>query len=346
MRYTGIMKVTSITDSKIHCPECGGRHLKFNGHYTRIRNRRKVQRYKCLACDATFSDQTFDKTYRQKRPDLLETVLRAASNSNGIRRMAADLRTTTTTVQRKVKFLHKICESFHVKHLSQWDRAEKPRFQFDELWSVEGCRWQALTVPIVVEKDSYFIVSARAAYDFCKSNSPQIREFFNERRKEGISEQDKILKRAIKRCLIMKPQGRIVIESDRKTTYPEIIKAVVGTRLVHERFNAGDEDEKKKLFPVNNAIACLRAEKAMLRRESWYITKNKNWLNRQLALYTLYSNYMRIKRYTHKEKYEIIDPDTGKKVIKTLKSFEKKTPAMQLGIFNRPIGLDYVLKHG
>lgn len=182
-----------------------------------------------------------------------------------------------------------------------------------------------------MELDSYFIVAARAAYDYCKSGMPSIKAFYDSRRAAGIAEQDKILKRAVKRCLLMKPNGRIVIETDRKTTYPQIISQVVGSRLVHTRYNAGDDIEKKKLFPVNNAIACLRAEKAMMRRESWYVSKHKDWLNRQLSLYLFYHNYIRIKRYT---RYE------GDK-----RFFDKKTPAMHLGIFDRPISFEYVLKH-
>lgn len=320
--------------------------MKKNGRFTRQRNRRKVQRYLCLACDASFSDQTFDRTYRQKRPDLLDTVLRAVSNSNGIRRIAHDEHVSVTTVQRKIKFLSKVCESFHLKHMSQWTRATKPRFQFDEMWSVEGNRWQALTMPTVVEVDSYFIVAARAAYDWCRSGVPSVKQFYNSRRQDGIDEQKKILKRAIKRCLRMKPEGRIVIDTDKDVTYPQIIKDVVGERLIHERYDAGDDEEKKKLFPVNNTMACMRAEKSMLRRESWYITKNKDWLNRRMALYIYYYNYVRIKKFTvAKEKYEVTNPRTGETVTKYRKTFERKTPAMHLGIFDRPIGFDYVLKH-
>lgn len=334
------------SNNKIHCPKCGGYKIKKNGRFTRKRNRRKVQRYLCLACDSSFSDQTYDKTYRQKRPDLLDTVLRAVSNSMGVRRIAGDQRTTVTTVQRKIKFLHKILESFHLKHLSKWDRPTKPRFQFDELWAVESNRWQALTMPTIIEIESYFIVASRATYDWCKSSHPDIKNFYNNRHLSEIQDQKKVLQRAIKRCLLMKPKGRIVIGTDKKTTYPQIIQDVVGDRLVHERYDASDDEEKKRLFPVNNTIACMRAEKAMLRRESWYITKNKNWLNKRMALYIYYYNYVRNKKYfIGIKEVKYTDKKTGETKKKLQKEFKRQTPAMHLGIFNRPIGIEYALKY-
>lgn len=71
---------------------------------------------------------------------------------------------------------------------------------------------------------------------------------------------------------------------------------------------------------------------------------NKGWLNKRMALYIFYYNYVRIKQYTVREKYEVIDYRTGEVTEKVRKFFERKTPAMHLGIFSRPVGFNYVLK--
>ena len=315
------------------CP-CGSDRFIKHGEYRRKRSRTLVQRYRCLTCGNTFSDQTFAKTYRQHRPDLNDKILEDVGNGKGIRRMALSFRTTKTTVQRKVKFLAACCDSFHRKYMSQWTRSPKPRFQFDEMRTIEANRIATLTLPVVAEVDSHFIVGAVAAYETSYSHQPNAaKRAYNEIHADEIGRKDEIIKETLRMCRVMKPEGRIVIESDKKPGYPRYIKDCFDALGVHVRYLASDEELKKKLFPINNVMACLRADKAMLHRKSWNICKNKNFLSDHLKIYTFYSNYLKMKGYK-----EHVEGREKKKVI-------YKTPAMHLGIFDRPVFTRFLLEN-
>jgi hypothetical protein len=82
----------------------------------------------------------------------------------------------------------------------------------------------------------------------------------------------------------------------------------------------------------------------MLRRETWHLTKDKNWLNKHLSLYIFYYNYVRKKRYTKTRTIKLVPNSKGEMVEKVSKTFEYKTPAMHLGIFDHSIDFEFLLK--
>jgi hypothetical protein len=284
-------------------------------------------------------------TYRQKRADLLEDIMNHSDNGVGIRRMAAMLKTSIKTIQRKIIFLDMVCDSFQEVHMRKWKK--KPNFQMDEFWSAERSRTNTLTIPIVVESNSYFIVSAQAAHTYSLSSIPSEKERIDLSRSHEISKRNSVIKKTLRRCKRMKPQGRIVIDTDKKTTYPKLLEEVFGKEnLVHKKWDAQIDEEKIKLFPVNNTIACIRSEKPMLRRETWHLTKSINFLNKHLSIYTVYYNYMRKKKYSrrqNKKTLKIFKMEGDVVIPVTRKSFDHETPAMRLGIFDKPITFQYIL---
>ena len=320
------------------CPECD-KPAKKNGSFIRKRSRVKVQRFHCQSCVLAFSKQSTNITKRQHRPDLNEKVFNMICNGMGIRRIAQALNTTPKTVQNKIKFLAILCEKFHQTHFTEWK--VKPTFQFDEMWAVEKNRFNTLTIPMVVDKESYFIVSARSAHTLSNSRYPSIRASSNSKRREKISVRDLIILRTLDRVNTMKPDGRIVMDTDGGTLYPRFLNEVFGSRLIHNRYNAGIPEEAKKLFPINNTMACMRAEIGKVKREGWYLTKDNTWLNAHLAIYTVYYNYFRVKKYTKHQKGLVLVPPNGK----VKKLYEHKTPAMKLGIFDKPISFKFLVEN-
>ena len=119
--------------------------------------------------------------------------------------------------------------------------------------------------------------------------------------------------------------------SDDKPGYSKYVKEAFGDPGVHKTYNAKDEDEKRKLFPVNNTMACLRAEKAMLRRATWYICKDRGMLSSHLKIYTFYYNYIREKGYTVGYTRE------GIRIKKN------QTPAQHLGIFDKIVSPKFIV---
>jgi transposase-like protein len=77
------------------------RHFAYEpaGGYYR-RDRRRVPRYRCLACRRTFSKQTFSVTYFLKRPELLAPICAALQAGSAHRQIARSLGCAPSTVTR------------------------------------------------------------------------------------------------------------------------------------------------------------------------------------------------------------------------------------------------------
>jgi transposase-like protein len=336
------MSVVKLHRSPTLCPKCNN-PAKKNGSFIRQRNRVKVQRYKCQSCPNTFSSHTTKVTYKQHRPDLNEKIMALLCNGVGIRRIAQALSTTPKTVQNKIKFLSYVCDSFHNNHFKNWKI--KPRFQFDEMWSIQSSRISTLTVPTVVEKESYFIVAVRSAHTHSLSRDPFEKGMNNTKRKHLINSRDAEIMRTLNKCNEMKPHGRIIMETDKKIDYQKILKKVFGKRLVHAAYNSKIKKEAIKLFPVNNTMACFRAEIAKCRRESWYQTKDYRWYNAHLAIYLVYYNYIRKKKYTVRDKGLVLVVNKCQAVRPPKKTYKWETPAMRLGIFDEPLTFRFILEN-
>ena len=194
-----------------------------------------------------------------------------------------------------------------------------------------------LGLPVIVEKKSHFIVGAIAQYKRSRSQYPPLRDKHNLAHSKEISYKEKIIKDQLKLCRTMKPLGRIVIDTDKHRSYPKYMKDVFGKDGVHIAYNAGDETEKQRLFPVNNVCGCLRADVAMLRRDTWHGCKDKEMLTNRLKIYTFFSNYFKKKTYS-----ETYLDSNGKKKKRVL---SVETPAMKLGIFDSPVGYQFLLNH-
>ena len=171
---------------------------------------------------------------------------------------------------------------------------------------------------MIVEKDSHFIVDAIPLRVKSRSQYPRARDKWNNAQHHEIVMRNAYLKDLLQSCRTMKPQGRIVIDTDMEPTYPAIIQQAFGASGVHVTHNAS-QGQGKNLFPVNNIMACLRQDVAAVRNDSWHINKSKKMLSARLKIYIFFSNYLKKKTYKQ-----------GKKRV-------EMTPAMHLGIFKKPV---------
>ena len=89
-----------------HCPRShcrfhrcadGWRWIRF-GAYSRRCEPRRIPRFRCGHCRATFSSQTFSTTYYLKRPELLEPIAHRLLACSGYRQIAREARCNPTTV--------------------------------------------------------------------------------------------------------------------------------------------------------------------------------------------------------------------------------------------------------
>ena len=138
-----------------------GRFYWRNGSYHTLCRPQPVPRFLCKVCGLRFSRQTFRIDYRDRRPDLNHEVFVRLCCGTGLRRTAEVLRCTRSTVERKFHKLGIQLRHLHHNTMGHFDRAVE--FDLDELETFETCRrTRPLTVPILIEHDSFFVVDARA----------------------------------------------------------------------------------------------------------------------------------------------------------------------------------------
>lgn len=92
-----------------HCPnpDCPQHHAdagafpwRRHGHYVRASDRRRVPRFRCLACRRTFSQQTFATSYWLRRHELLVRIAAQLVAGSCLRQIARTLGCAHTTVAR------------------------------------------------------------------------------------------------------------------------------------------------------------------------------------------------------------------------------------------------------
>jgi hypothetical protein len=93
---------------------------------------------------------------------------------------------------------------------------------------------------------------------------------------------------------LSRTQGPIHIQTDRKATYPSILKRCLGRRLIHERHSSiARRDYANPLFPINHTLAMLRDGISRLVRRTWAASKLKERLEKHAWIWAVWRNYVR-----------------------------------------------------
>src|SRR5262249_16030155 len=121
-----------------------------------------VPRFRCRSCGRTFSRQTFRMDYSDHRPDLNSRLFQSLASGIGLRQSSRNLRLSLRCTEL---MFHKIAR--HLRRLNLTLRTALPpgpKFQLDEFETSEGRRnGRPLSVPVVIETSSRFIVRAESA---------------------------------------------------------------------------------------------------------------------------------------------------------------------------------------
>jgi len=276
-----------------------------------------VARFRCRGCRRTFSRQTFRADYRQKKPYLNAIFLDLMVSCVGLRPAARFLRVARRTVERRFVWLARHAASFHDNRLQ--GTALGGPFQLDELESFEANRYQPVTVPVLIERHTFFMVDTAVGPLRRKGRmSPQ--QMFRRAAYEALhgrrSSQSAVAVRRVLTRLrqVTRPVAPVVLESDEKPLYGQIGHRLFGGRLDWRAHSASARrDRSNPLFPINHTNARLRHFMARLRRRTWCVSKRRDCLQAHLQIVALWINYGRgITRLT------------------------RVTPAQALGITPRP----------
>jgi len=286
-------------------PECP-RHLRpspgfwvRNGHYHPKCRSHPVPRFVCKTCGKGFSRQTFRADYRDHRPHLNAELFKLLASGLGLRQTSRVIGLTRRCTELKFRKIARHLQGFNANLRDPLPAGSS--LQFDELETYEGRRnTRPLTLPILIEKQSRFVVAAESAPIRPRGTMTP------ERRKAIAADEQRFGRRqdqsrsAIRRTLaagarLAKGLLHIELHTDEKSSYPGLAREAFGKdRLVHHTTNSKlPRTAWNPLFPINHTEAMARDLMGRLRRESWLASKKRRCLDLHLQLFMAYRNYVR-----------------------------------------------------
>ena len=237
--------------------------------------------------------------FRDHRPDLNAKLLELLASGVGLRQSSRLLGLSLRCLELKSRKIGR-----HLRRLNLNLQGPLPAWstlQFDELETFEGMRTlRPLSVPLLIEKRSRFIVWAEAApiparhrrTRHGKARSEEVRR--KGRRRDGSRRAcRRTLGRAAALARNLAPLG---IETDEKRSYPALIQEAFGPErtIVHGTTKSTRKrDISNPLFAINQTEAMARDLMGRLRRQSWLVSKKRRYLDLGLALFIAWRNLVR-----------------------------------------------------
>lgn len=307
-----------------HLAPGSGFYVRRGSYRVRCRVER-VPRFRCKTCRRTFSRQTFRHDYRDKRPQTNAPLFCLLTSSVSLRQAARIVGLDIRSVVQKLAKAGGTCRGL-LDNLGQ--RLPPGRtLILDEEESYEGSCIRTLTVPILIDRESTFVLAYDAAPTrrLAKAGSQRrARQDHEERNGRRADRSRACVDDVVARVARKLPQGApVLVHTDEKPSYGPTLRRHFGSRLVHVRTSSKvARDGANPLAPINRTIAMGRDNCARLRRDTWAGTKKRDFLVSQLHLFAAYVNLQR-RRFNR-------DP-------------EHRTPACILGMLPRSLTAEEIL---
>jgi transposase-like protein len=291
----------------MHAAPVAGFYIR-RGFYSSSVKAHPIPRFRCRHCNRGFSRQTFRHDYRDKKPYLNVQVVELLCSGVGYRQSARIVRMTRRNLLNKARKIQRTVRALDTNLLRRAGeieqvspRRETVRIQFDEFETYEMCRnTMPLSVPTAVESVSRLILGAIAAPIRPRGKMTEGRLARIQRHQEAygarVDRSGDACREVLGRAATLRSKsGRVVVDSDCKTTYPGFLKEVFrGRGLSHITTPGSDpRDGKSPLAAINLTEAMMRDLVGRLRRESWLTSKKCKWLNLHLGLYSGWRNWVR-----------------------------------------------------
>jgi hypothetical protein len=256
-----------------------------------------VPRFRCRRCRRTFSRQTFRADRCHKKPHINAAFLRLMVSCSGLRQAARALQVSRRAVERRLVWLARHATAYHLQRLS--DASLAGPFQLDELESFESNRYQPLTVPVLIERHSLFVVATAVGPLRRKGRMTRAqkltRALHEARHGRRPSSSLRVVRKVLARLrALTRAQNRVVLQTDEKPLYGRLGRQLLGRRFVWSPHPASARrDRTNPLFPINHTNARLRHFLGRLRRRTWCVSRRGRWLQGHLAIAALWMNYCR-----------------------------------------------------
>ena len=287
-------------------PECPGRtsdrnfgHIVRHGYYYRSSDRIWVTRFKCKTCRHTFSRATLHPCLMQKKRHMNFPLWHQLCSNVSLTRAARLLRLNRKTVSRKQRFLGAQAVLLQRQWLSEYTKqgtAPVRLVQFDEMETFEHTKRKPVSIPLVVEEGTRYLLAVEA----CKMASKTPLTARKKQDGPWRSERFGTLRRVLKE---LKPHvlPEAQFSSDSQPQYPSVLQKVF-PQAKHLKYPSrraapiGQGELKvgahDPLFSLNHTAAMFRANVSRLIRKTWCTTKNIDRLRDHLAMYAVWHNQM------------------------------------------------------
>jgi len=285
------------------CPytSCDAHVAPFAGFYRRdglyrpLCRAHPVQRFRCRSCRRRFSRQSFRADRGHKKPHLNAPFLRLMVACVALRQAARVLGVARRTVEHRFVWLAEHAGRFHANRLA----ALEGPFMLDELETFEANRYQPVTVPVLIEPRTLFLIASAAGPLRRKGRMTATQrrrraehEALHGRRPTHSAAAVRAVLERLRRCAVS--DRPVVLHSDRKPLYESTGRRVFGGRFVWRPHSASARrDRRNPLFPINHTNARLRHFLSRLRRRSWCVSKRRHRLQQHLQIAALWMNYCR-----------------------------------------------------
>jgi len=237
--------------------------------------------------------------YRDHRPDLNGRLFQSLASGLGLRQCSRNLHLSLRCTELKFRKIAR-----HLRRLNlnlRWGVSKGACFQMDELETYEERRnTRPLSVPVLIEKKSRFVVWAEAATIRPRGKMTASRRAAMEQDENRLGKRRDRSWNALRRTLargrlLATSLEQVVLETDKKTLYEGLARRALGAaRLLHSRTSSRlPRTVANPLFPINHTEAMARDLMGRLRRESWLVSKRRRYLDLGLQLFIAYRNYVR-----------------------------------------------------
>lgn len=295
---------------------------KRKGFYRRLKAPDRVQRFTCLACNRTFSVQTFSTDYWQKLPKLGDRMFLMVVGCMANRQMARALGCSPSTVAHQIARLGRHCLLYHSQELARIHALGE--IAIDGFESFEWSQYFPFHHNIAVDVQS--------GYFLFHTDSPL-------RRKGRMTVHQKARRTEIERALgrpsphaieegmyellqtVTTNHHVLTVRSDDHRAYPRAIRKTAGA--INHRITSSKErrDSGNPLWEINVADLMIRHSLAPHKRETIAWVKRRQASVEKLVIFQVWRNCIKKRR------------EKGPRV----------TSAMLIGLHRRPVRVRDIL---
>lgn len=286
-----------------HREPAPGFWIRYGSYHPKCRAE-PLQRFRCRSCLSTFSVQAFRLDYHDRRPEVNVRVLQMLTSGVGLRQTARTVELANWALQYKARKLARHAGFLH-ENLSRKLPAGRT-YVLDEEETYEKASIRTLTMPLVIERENWFVVASavgsirRLAPEGTKRRAWQDAE---EAASGPRQDQSRECVAEVLRELDRRVEGtRLGLLTDEKSSYGALSREIFGDRVDHQTTSSRVvRGTFNPLFPINTTLAMTRDNLGRLRRQSWLVTKERSCLRLHMNLFTVYRNYIRFRFNRDKE---------------------------------------------